>query len=309
MGKYKTRVRLYAAWNYQREIDDLNEMSEKGWQLVKGGLFSSRFKKDDSIRYRYQLDYQSKIDDMPRYVDSFREFGWEHISSTFNGWHYLRKPYDPTLPEEEYEIFTDRESLKEMNGRWVKLATAMTVFSSIVLALQLVAMIIFPKLPTLLMMAAYAAILGVFIRGIVVMKNPDRSRRTAFDRVLIIAFIVVVFGGLIGSIVLQDVRPNINSSMDAAYMDPIPAETSDALLWNTVEVKYCDNYYINTEIKADSPVTISLVDEEGEAVYAISGTDISEADGSDTIRLAKGEYKVYISDFAGGALDVYFDLD
>ena len=34
MKEYKTTHRLYSAWNYQREIDDLNAQSEKGWQLV-----------------------------------------------------------------------------------------------------------------------------------------------------------------------------------------------------------------------------------------------------------------------------------
>ncbi len=307
MKNYKTRVRMYAAWNYQREIDDLNEMSERGWQLVKGGLFSSRFKKDDSIKYRYQLDYQPKIDDRPRYVESHREFGWEYINSTFNGWHYFRKAYDPTLPEEEYEIFSDRSSLKEMNGRWVKLAIVLTVFSSLVLALQIVHLILNPMLPTLFMMIAYAVMTAVFIRGIAVMKNPDRSKRKAFDRVLIVAFLIIVFGSLIGSFILQGMRPGNSSSMNAAHMEPIPAQTEEALLWNTVEVKYNDNYYIDTEIKADAPVTVSLLDEDGEAVYTLSGTDVAEDDRK--VRLEKGEYKLYLSDFDGGALDVYFDMD
>lgn len=307
MGKYKTRVRMYAAWNYQREIDDLNEMSEKGWQLVKGGLFSSRFKKDDGIKYRYQLGYQPKIEDRPRYVESHREFGWEYINSTFNGWHYFRKAYDPSLPEEEYEIFSDRSSLKEMNGRWAKLAIVFAVICSVYLALQIVLMIIKPMLPTLLMITAYAVMTAVFIRGIVVMKNPDRSKRRTLDRVIIVAFIVIVFGGLIGSVVLRGMRPYADSSMKAAYMEPISAELSDALLWNTAEVKYPDNYFIDAEIKADAPVTLTVTDENDKMIYTVSGTDIMEEDVK--VRLGKGEYRIYLSDFAGGALDADFDLD
>ena len=34
----------YAAWNYTREIDDLNRMSDNGWQLTKGGIFSNFYK-------------------------------------------------------------------------------------------------------------------------------------------------------------------------------------------------------------------------------------------------------------------------
>ncbi len=307
MGKYKTRVRLYAAWNYQREIDDLNAMSEKGWQLVKGGLFSSRFKKDDSIKYRYQLDYQSKIEDKPRYVESFREFGWEHINSTFNGWHYFRKPYDSSLPEEEYEIFSDRASLREMNNRWAKLAIALTVFASLVFALELVLMILHPMLPTLLMLIAYAVMTAVFIRGIIVMKNPDRSKNSRFDRVLIVFSLAIVFGGVIGSNVLLAMRPSLGCNMTADYAESIPSQTEEALLWNTVEIEYCDNYYIDAEIKADSPVTLTVVNEKDETVYTVSGADISE--DNERVRLEKGKYRIYLSDFAGGAMDAYFGLD
>lgn len=308
MKNYKTRVRMYAAWNYQREIDDLNEMSEKGWQLVKGGLFSSRFKKDDSIKYRYQLDYQPKIDDRPRYVESHREFGWEYVNSTFNGWHYFRKPYDPSLPEEEYEIFSDRASLKEMNSRWAKLAIVLTVFASLVVALELVSMILRPMLPTLLMLIAYAVMTAVFIRGIIVMKNPDRSKSSRLDMVLIVFFLAIVFGGAIGSNVLLGMRPNNDSSMSAGYMDPIPAQNIEAaLLWNTAEIKYCDNYYIDVEIKASSFVTINVIGEDGEVVYSVSGDNVCEEDVK--LRLDKGEYKIYLSNFAGGAMEMKFEID
>ncbi len=308
MGKYKTRVRLYAAWNYQREIDDLNKMSEKGWQLVKGGAFSGRFKRDESVKYRYQLDYQPKIDDRPRYIESFREFGWEYVNSTFNGWHYFRKAYDPSLPEEEYEIFSDRDSLKEMNNRWAKLAIVLTVFSALYFAIELALMTLRPMLPTLLMLVAYAVILTGFIRGIVLMKNPDRSKNSGFDRVFIILFIVLIFGGIIGGNVLRNMRPNDYSSMTAEYMEPISAENTDAaLLWNTAEIKYCDNYYIDVEIKADSFVTINVISEDGEVVYSVSGDNVCEEDVK--LRLDKGEYKIYLSNFAGGAMEVYFDLE
>ena len=57
---------------------------------------------------------------MGRYIETFREQGWEYVNSTFNGWHYFRKLYDPALPEEAYEIFSDRESLHELNSRWAE---------------------------------------------------------------------------------------------------------------------------------------------------------------------------------------------
>ena len=105
MGKYKRKFGFYSAWNYELEIEDLNKMSEQGWQLIRGGgLFSNKFKKNPDIQYRYQLDFQPSIEDKGRYIETFREQGWEYVNSTFNGWHYFRKLYDATKPEEEYEI-------------------------------------------------------------------------------------------------------------------------------------------------------------------------------------------------------------
>ncbi len=94
---YKTSYKIYPAWNYQKEIEDLNRASEQGWQLVNGGCLHSRFVKNSDIHYRYQLDYR-KVGDMGRYIETFREQGWEYVSSTFNGWHCFRKLYDPSLP-------------------------------------------------------------------------------------------------------------------------------------------------------------------------------------------------------------------
>ena len=41
---------VYSAWDYAREIEDLNKMSGKGWQLVKGGLLANKYKKNDNVQ-------------------------------------------------------------------------------------------------------------------------------------------------------------------------------------------------------------------------------------------------------------------
>ena len=51
---YKTSYKAYSAWNYLKEVEDLNAASEQGWQLVHGGCFHNRFVKNPGIRYRYQ---------------------------------------------------------------------------------------------------------------------------------------------------------------------------------------------------------------------------------------------------------------
>ncbi len=125
----KTSYRAYFAWNYQKELKALEEKSRQGWQLVKGGCFHSKYTRDGGTVYRYALDYNSglKPEDMPRYRETFQEQGWEYINSTFNGWHYFRKAYDPALPESAYEIYTDEESLRQMRDRWRRSALTLCI--------------------------------------------------------------------------------------------------------------------------------------------------------------------------------------
>ena len=306
MRKYKTTHNLYSAWNYEREIEDLNRMSEQGWQLVSGRMFSCRFKRNEDVRYRYQLDYRPRLDDKAGYIESFREFGWQYVNSTLNGWHYFRKPYDPALPEEEYEIFTDRSSLQEMNSRWAKLGTGVLIFGGIV-AVLLIALLIFrPTLSTLALFIEYVLMLLFIGRGVHIMKNPDRSKNRKGDVALTTVILTLVLLCGIGSVLLSCYRANTQSSMSAGYMDAISAEVEDACLWNTVKVSYPDLYYLDLDIKADAPMTFTMIDEAGETVYTATGADVHEEDIR--VLLHRGEYRLYISDFAGGAMEVNFDM-
>lgn len=119
MKEIITSHKVYAAWEYQQEEKDLNEASKNGLQLIKGGCFRSKFEKDNSVRYIYQLDYCMHPDNKARYIECFEDAGWQYINSTFNGWHYFRRPYEEGLDLEDVKIYTDRESLYEMENRWL----------------------------------------------------------------------------------------------------------------------------------------------------------------------------------------------
>lgn len=304
--KYKTSHKVYTAWNYEKEIEDLNAQSEKGWQLVHGGMFSSRFKFDDNVRYRYQIDYRPKIEEKGRYIDTFRDSGWEYVNSTANGWHYFRKIYDPARPEEEYEIFTDRESLKEMNNRWAKLAIVVCVLLGLSLVPSIIRVIIHPILPAVVMAAAIAVEFAIFLRGVIIMKNPDRRKNHKGDSISFTIFIVCVLAALLGSDALNMMRPNLDANMSAEYMNPISADYDDALLWNTISIEYKDNYILNVSANAEKPVKISLVSSNGEVVYQVEGAEINEE--RVILNLKKGIYNIYISDFDGGAMDMKFEI-
>ena len=303
--QYKTSHRVYTAWNYQKEIEDLNKASEQGWQLINGGCFSSKFKWNENVRYRYQIDYPGKVEDMGRYIETFREQGWEYINATFNGWHYFRKVYDPALPEAQYEIFTDRSSLKEMNDRWAKLAIGLSVLIALFTAIQMILYFLTPTLPALIRLVTFGVMLAVFTHGIVTMKNPERRKRARWDGVFFAAFLLVVIAGNVGSVLLTENRPYFNSTYVSEDVAAIPAELDYALEWHTIEIAYSDNYYMDLDITSDSPVRFCIRNDSGETVYTVKGSSVAEEDIK--IKLDEGTYTILFSDFAGGSLNVSLD--
>ena len=99
--------------------------------------------KDDTVRYTYQIDFNPSAKNDPRYKETFAEMGWEYISSTFNGWHYFKKPYKEgqqlangdVVPSER--IYTDEASYKEMENRWQKLGKYLSMVCLLMFVLYL----------------------------------------------------------------------------------------------------------------------------------------------------------------------------
>lgn len=308
MGQYKRKFGFYSAWNYELEIEDLNEMSAKGWQLIKGGgLFSNKFKKNTEIQYRYQLDFQPSIEDKGRYIETFREQGWEYVNSSFNGWHYFRKLYDASKPEEDYEIFTDVSSAKEMNNRWVILGMVCLAVLAIYLAFYLVWMVMLPKLTKLFGMVYLGVIFAVLLRGVLVMRKSGTSKKSRLDKWLMPFFFAwAIFGGII-NISLIEARPYCSWINRSAEYYPISANLNEATNWLPIQVKYPDNYYLDLKIDAGAPLRVSFVDEEMNVLYTAKSADFEE----ENIRmwLDKGNYSIYFSDFEGGSIYVEMSFE
>ncbi|MBR7016872.1 MAG: DUF2812 domain-containing protein [Lachnospiraceae bacterium] len=297
---YKRSFKIYSAWNYEQEIEDLNRASAEGWQLVRGGCFSSRFVKNPDIEYRYQIDYQ-KIDDMGRYIEIFREQGWEYINSTFNGWHYFRKLYDPSLPEEAYEIFTDRESIMEMNGRWARFAGIICIFLAVMAVISGIRLFLAPKLPALVQFLMFAIEGAVLFRGWLIMRNPDADRSRRGDSAFITAFFAIILIGAAVMLILTETRPYFETSQRASSIDAPIVDNR----WGDFTVRYPDNYYLDLEFEADTPLTFSIVNAAGEAVYTVTETRFDEEDIR--VRLTPGKYQLSMSVESGFEIEVEMD--
>ena len=201
MKGYKRVFNVYSAWDYAREIEDLNKMSEKGWQLVKGGLLSNLYQKNDDLRYRFQLDYNPKIKDMGRYIETFREQGWEYVNSTINGWNYFRKLYDEAA-RDDYEIYNDSQSLKEMQAKWQRNGLVMMGILIAAAILQIVCIIREFAWANAVLAALLVAEAIVTGRGVYVLRNPQRAdgRNRSWNGMP--AFFSIFFIGIIAVVIL-----------------------------------------------------------------------------------------------------------
>ena len=298
--QYKTSHKMYTAWNYQKEIEDLNSASAQGWQLVHGGCFHSKFVKNPDLRYVYQLDY-GKVEDLPRYIETFREQGWEYVNSTFNNWHYFRKLYDPSLPEEAYEIFTDKESLQEMNRRWARIALILSGIIGLFFVLSVVRLILEPHWPVVAYTLTFLAESLVLLRGGLIMRSPTASRSRKGDGALFAVFLLVIILGCGAGITLSDMRPSFSTEQSSVADGPITDNR-----WMDFEVRYADNYYLHLEIDAEQPLTFELVDADGKAVCSARGTRFRGEDFR--LPLKKGHYW-YLFSTPGGEYDIRCDLD
>lgn len=289
--QYKRSFKAYPAWDYQSEIDELNRMSEQGWQLIRGGCFAGKFVKNPEVRYRYQLDFR-RVEDKGRYIETFREQGWEYVDSTFNGWHFFRKLYDPALPEEEYEIFTDRESLNDMRRRWARFGTGIGI--ALALAALLVGVLLFlrPRWPLLAEFLLFAVESAFLLRGAVLMRKRDPARRRG-ERALFAAFVLTLILGAAATLTLTEQRPYENSQMAAEELGEPMIDNR----WNYFRVRYRDNYYLNLDFEAEEPLTFAIYNEAGETVYTATGTSFAEK--NIRLPLTKGVYEFSVTATSG----------
>lgn len=308
MGEYKRKFGVYAAWNYELKLEEFNVMSEQGWQLLDVGLFSRRYKKNTEVRYQYQMDFHPNIEDKGRYLETFREQGWEYVSSTFNGWYYFRKLYDRSLLQEEYEIFTDMPSRKEMNQRWLVVGTIASLVAGLFLAVCLYMMIDQPELPFMVCILYLSVLFVTGLRGIVVMRQTGKRKNFIFDKWLMNICLITLFLGTVGNMWLLNNRPNLSFSSIAESRGALSKNLEESTKWGVFEVVYRDNYYLDVEVDAAAPFCISIVGEDGTVIYDVV-TESEYKEENIKLQLEKGKYSIYFSDFPGGKMNVTVSIN
>lgn len=292
--EHKRKFGIYTAWNYDKEEDKINSMAIKGWQLKKGGSFHHTYERS-KINYRYKLDFNTNAkfnnEEYRRYLTFYEDQGWELINSTFNGWFYFRKPYEEGLSEEEYEIYTDNDSLKDMLSRWISIARILQIFFLILLISNLVHFVIEKRtFNGLTVLSVFFGIL-FFQTGITSMKRKSvqidyrSSRSNNFIATLL-------FFGMFISYVLMFVFPSQHVfcyDYELSYSESINKDTD-----NRVEPMTVDKdglYSLDIKCKNERGLVGIKILKDDTIVYNTSGGNYTI---TTNLELEKGDYQIEV---------------
>lgn len=294
-----TRYGAFAAWEYEKELEEMNQLSEQGWQLMRGKLLCRIYRKQEGIVYRYQLDFPGKIEDFSQYLELFREQGWEFVSKTCNGWYYFRKEYDPSLPESEYEIFTDRKSLSNMKSMWSVFPILLCVVMGLLLLADIAMLIWLPSLRHTVLLLPKLLMFSVLLYGIFKMHSHGTSKRIGANRW---PFSLLGIGCALcfASILIPGV--DADTVMKAEQYAPI----TESVEWTGFTVRVSDVYYLDLDVDAETEISYTIYNEQNEEVFSVRGADMEVE--HQRLRLERGTYRVVLSDFAGGELEMEMDI-
>ena len=160
----------------------------------------------------------------------------------------------------------------------------------------------FPNILLTAIIAFEAVIIGIGTISLAARTKSSRKGPPVFG-----TFLVLIIAGLIASLFLTATRLHMNMNNYAEDYGAIPSELSEATSLGSVYVKLPSTYLFDIRIKADAPITFTLVGEGGDTAYTVTSEDMDK--DNIRMRLARGEYEMYLSDYPGGSLDFYINID
>ncbi len=306
--RYKRVYTGYFAWDYGQEEEKLNQYSREGWQLVNANGFFGKLKKNPEVCYRYQLDYQPNIEDVGRYIETFREQGWELVTRTWNGWNYFRKPYDATLPEEEYHIFTERDFMGEMPKQLMKILLGISIPLGVSVVCAGVLVYLNAKIADLVFLGVVLFELAMLCYGFLALKKLGKRGKVRYARTYCSLFLIVLILGFGANIYLRAE----SSSIRFFHQSEISNVDAEGLgrsfgCWSP---KYGDNFNLDVTVTADGPLTLCLVDTgSGEKLFEkqFQVQDTTESI-SERMWLDAGTYEIVLTEYTEGNLQLDFEL-
>lgn len=106
MKTTKKVLKIFLAWQDNKEEQWLQEMAANGWAL-KNSRFVYTFEEIQPSNHVYKLDYKTTNNkDIEEYKAIFKDAGWEHVTQ-FGSWHYFRTEADGASTP---DIYSDNDS-------------------------------------------------------------------------------------------------------------------------------------------------------------------------------------------------------
>ncbi len=103
-----TKHKLFFAWQYEKEEQWLNKMSERGLQLVRVGFCKYVFEENRQDQYIYRLEFLKGLPSSSEsisYIHFLEETGVEYVDSLLRWAYFRKKAY-----EGEFELYSDIDS-------------------------------------------------------------------------------------------------------------------------------------------------------------------------------------------------------
>ena len=282
----------FTLWEADEEIAELNRQSEKGWQLIKGGIYD-KLVRDDSAVYRYQIDYHEKPDE--RYYETFGEQGWQYVCK-YNDFNYFRKPYDPSLPESEYEIYTDDESYRQSYKSLFRERILLAVLYAFVVSLNCINIFVknmFSDAVNIFIGAAFMVceLMFIFIAVMVYKKMNNRDKKMgAMGKItkvgtFIALLMILATPWLIGIDNMHSDPLLCNMTWGAS--DPVTHELD-------INVERTGKFRLDLDYTCgNGTLDVKIVDDEGNELFVQEPTADCEIDDM-PIRLKEGHYTMLV---------------
>lgn len=159
--------RWWWGWNTEKVENWLEEMEQKGWNLIKVDFAQIRFsfKTGESRKMRYCFDYPTYAKD--NYFEIFKEDGWESMDNKMGPWFIWRKPYENERPS----IYTDTKSLIEKNNRQIR-----TVIFGVFVTLFLLSLVFISNFDSTKLISALLILSIVFYGYIIVQLRQNNKK-------------------------------------------------------------------------------------------------------------------------------------
>lgn len=104
----QTVRRLYFVWDFEKQVQWLNEMAEKGLHLKSVGLGRFDFEEGGPAGYKYRMEWLSHrpgSGESVSYIRFLEETGAEYVAS-FKHWVYFRKQ----TADGTFDLYSDLDS-------------------------------------------------------------------------------------------------------------------------------------------------------------------------------------------------------